>query len=260
MRVPLHIVEARRERLRELIRRDGFLPLADICRLLDISEATARRDLASIEAVGHITRTYGGALADYNSSFASLGERTKRARSAKSRIARAAVRHIPLSGTIFLDAGTTVLALARLLTRRKNHSITVVTNSLAVASVLGGAPGISLQLLGGIFLHRQATLFGDHAVAGLTGTQIDAAFLGAEAMNAEGIWNSHEEVVNLQRAVLKTASRAYFCIDATKLNRNTPHRVATWSEGHRLITDASGADLREAGIAIKDSHLINLAS
>jgi len=259
MRVSLHIVEARRERLRELIRHDGFLPLADICRRLDVSEATARRDLAAIEADGHITRTYGGALADYNSAFASLGERTKRARTAKSRIARAAVRHVPSDGTIFLDAGTTVLAIARLLTRRKTHSITVVTNSLAVASVLGGAPGIALHLLGGIFLHRQATLFGDHAVASLAGWKIDAAFLGAEAMNAEGIWNSHGEVVRLQRAVLQTADRAYFCIDATKLNRTTPHRVATWSEAGCLITDASQSQLREAGIAITDARLINPA-
>lgn len=260
MRVPLHIVEARRERLRELVRRDGFLPLADICRHFDISEATARRDLAAIEADGHITRTYGGALADYNSSFASLGERTKRARSAKSRIARAAIRLVPLSGAIFLDAGTTPLALARLLTRRKNHSITVVTNSLAVASVLGGAPGISLHLLGGIFLNRQATLFGDHAVAALADWKIDAAFLGAEAMNAEGIWNSHEEVVRLQRAVLQKAVRSYFCIDATKLNRSTPHCVARWDENFRLITDTSAAQLREAGISITDARLINPAS
>ena len=260
MRVSLHIVEARRERLRELVRRDGFLPLADICRHFEISEATARRDLAAIEANGHITRTYGGALADYNSSFASLGERTKRARTAKSRIARAAIKLVPLSGTIFLDAGTTTLALGRLLTRRKNHSITVVTNSLAVASVLGGAPGISLQLLGGIFLNRQATLFGDHAVAALTDCKIDAAFLGAEAMNAEGIWNSHEEVVRLQRAVLQKAARVYLCIDATKLNRSTPHCVARWDENVRLITDATAAQLREAGIEITDTHLINPAS
>lgn len=257
MRVPLHIVEARRERLRELIRRDGFLPLADICRHFEISEATARRDLAAIEADGHITRTYGGALADYNSSFASLGERTKRARSAKSRIARAAIRLVPLSGTIFLDAGTTTLALSRLLTRRKNHSITVVTNSLAIASVLGGAPGISLHLLGGVFLNRQATLFGDHAVAALNSWKIDVAFLGAEAMNTEGIWNSHEEVVRLQRAVLQNVSRAYFCIDASKLNRSTPHRVAQWNENFRLITDTTAAELRGAGITLPDSRLIN---
>jgi DeoR/GlpR family transcriptional regulator of sugar metabolism len=167
---------------------------------------------------------------------------------------------VPLSGTIFLDAGTTVLALARLLTRRKNHSIAVVTNSLAVASVLGGAPGIALHLLGGIFLHRQATLFGNHAASALADWKIDAAFLGAEAMNAEGIWNSHQEVVNLQRAVLKTATRAYFCIDATKLNRSTPFRVASWEEPHRLVTDTTAAQLREAGIVISDTRLINPAS
>ncbi|MFT3782129.1 MAG: DeoR/GlpR family DNA-binding transcription regulator [Nibricoccus sp.] len=257
MRVPLHIVEARRERLRELVRRDGFLPLADICRVFEISEATARRDLAAIEADGHITRTYGGALADYNSSFASLGERTKRARSAKSRIARAAIKLVPLSGTIFLDAGTTTLALARLLTRRKNHSITVVTNSLAVASVLGGAPGISLHLLGGIFLNRQATLFGDHAVSALSGWKIDAAFLGAEAINTEGVWNSHEEVVRLQRAVLEKAARTYLCIDATKLNRSTPHCVAHWEENFRLVSDSTDEQLRAAGIALPEGRLIN---
>lgn len=256
MRVPLHIVEARRERLRDMIRRDGFLPLADICRQLSISEATARRDLAVIEADGQITRTYGGALADYNTSFASLGERTKRARSAKSRIARAAARHVPATGTIFLDAGTTVLALARLLTRRKNHAITVVTNSLAVSAVLGGAPGISLHLLGGIFLHRQATLFGDHAVAALEGWTIDAAFLGAEAINSEGIWNSHEEVVRLQRAVLKKAKEAYFCIDASKLDRNTPHCVARWNESFRLVSDASAAQLRGSRITLDDARLM----
>lgn len=259
MRVPLHIVEARRERLRELIRRDGFLPLADICKHFEISEATARRDLAVIEADGHITRTYGGALADYNSSFASLGERTKRARSAKSRIARAAIKLVPSSGTVFLDAGTTTLALARLLTRRKNHAITVVTNSLAVASVLGGAPGISLQLLGGIFLNRQATLFGDHAVSALSSWSIDAAFLGAEAMNAEGIWNSHEEVVRLQRAVLEKADRSFFCLDATKLNRSTPHRVASWEENFLLISDTTAGQLETARIALPAHRLINPA-
>src|SRR5580704_16572414 len=145
MRVPIHIVEERRVRLRTLIRRDGFLPLADICGRLAISEATARRDLVAIEADGHITRTYGGALADYNVSFASLGERAQRARSAKSRIARAAARHVPAHGTIFLDAGTTVLALARVLARRRNQALTVVTNSLAIAAMLGGAPGVTLH-------------------------------------------------------------------------------------------------------------------
>ena len=254
MRVPLHIVEARRERLRALIRQDGFLPVADICRALKISEATARRDLVAIEESGHITRTYGGALADYNTAFASLGERAKRARSAKSLIARAAFARVPTSGTIFLDAGTTILALARLLARRRAQQLTVVTNSLPVASVLGGAPGVTLHLLGGVFLHRQSTLFGDLAVAALADWHFDAAFLGGEAMNTDGIFNSHEEVVRLQRAAAARAHETLFCLDASKLSKSTPHRVAPWTEVSRLVTDATPAELKSAGIVLKSKQ------
>lgn len=255
MRVPQHIVDARRERLRGLIRHDGFLPIADICRALEISEATARRDLSAIEAEGHITRTYGGALADYNASFASVGERAKRARSAKTLIARAAVRHAPLQGTIFLDAGTTVMAVARLLARRAHQELIVVTNSLAIASVLGGAPGVTLHLLGGVFLHRQATLFGDRAVAALRTWNFGAAFLGGEAMNQEGIWNSHPDVIRLQRTAMDCAQETLFCLDATKLGHLTPHRVASWTEVGRLVTDASAAQLQTAGVPLKRPHL-----
>lgn len=256
MRVPLHIVEQRRERLRGWIRQDGFLPLADICRRLEISAATARRDLAAIEADGHITRTYGGALADYNASFASLDERARRARSAKTNIARTAAARVPLRGTIFLDAGTTVLALARLLARREHQALTVVTNNLAVTAVLGGAPGITLHLLGGIFLDRQATLFGDRAVAALNDWRFDGAFFGGEGLDAEGLWNSHPEVVRLQRAALSHAAVVYFCLDASKVGHVTPHRIVTWSDRPHLISDASPARLRAAGISLPKSHLI----
>jgi DeoR/GlpR family transcriptional regulator of sugar metabolism len=257
MRVPLHIVENRRERLRALIRHDGFLPIADICRKLGISEATARRDLAAIEAGGHITRTYGGALADYNVSFASLGERAKRARSAKALIARAAIRHAPAAGAFFLDAGTTILAFARLLARRPRQRLTVVTNSLAIASVIGGAPGITLHLLGGVFLHRQASLLGDDDTGStLARWHFDAVFLGGEAMNREGIFNSHSELVHLQRAVVARAGEVFFCIDATKLGRATPHHVASWETIGHLITDAPPGQLAAAGITLRKTQYI----
>ena len=82
MRVPLHIVEHRRDRLRELIRTDGFLPVAELSRRLGVSPVTVRRDLATAAARGQITRTRGGALADYNISFASLGQREQWSRTA----------------------------------------------------------------------------------------------------------------------------------------------------------------------------------
>ncbi|HET7536779.1 MAG TPA: DeoR/GlpR family DNA-binding transcription regulator [Candidatus Didemnitutus sp.] len=259
MRVPRHIVERRREELRGLIRTDGFLPVAEICRRLRVSAATVRRDLASVAADGRISRTRGGALADYNVSFASLGERATHAGTAKDRIAVAAAKCLPARGTVFLDAGTTVQALARqLLYRTDLTGLTVVTNSLSVATMLGGTPGLELHVLGGTFLHRQALLLGADAVRALAAWKFDAAFLGGEGMDANGITNSHAEIAAFQQAVLRRTSRPYFCLDATKLGRTTPHSVGTWNHLGSLITDASPLRLASAGVKLRPSRLISV--
>ncbi len=257
MRVPRHLVDQRHERLRALIRTDGFLPVAEICRRLGVSVATARRDLAAVAANGHITRTRGGALADYNTTFASLGERSGRARTAKGRIAAAAAARIPQRGIVFLDAGTTVQAIARLLLRRGDLAgLTVVTNSLPVATLLGGARGLELHVLGGTFLHRQAVLLGADAVHSLRNWRFHAAFLGGEGMDAAGITNSHPDIAAFQQAVLQRSRAAYVCLDATKLGRVTPHRVAPWSQLGTLVTDATPDQLASAGIARPPARLI----
>ena len=251
MRVALHIVEARRESLRALIRTDGFLPIADICRRLKISPATARRDLAAVAAEGHITRTHGGALADYNSNFASHGERASHAITAKSRIAKAVVRRLPARGALFLDAGTTVQAIAReLVASGQSRNLTIVTNSLPVATVLGGAEGIELHVIGGTFLHRQAILLGSESVRALDGWVFDAAILGGEGMDAFGITNSHAEIAAFQTAVLRQARQSYFVLDASKLGLATPFRITSWAGSFHLVTDARAGDLTEAGIPL----------
>lgn len=258
MRVPQHLVDRRREELRRLIRRDGFLPVAEICRRLAVSEATARRDLVAVEADGHITRTYGGALADYNSSFASVEERAGRARPAKARIAERAVARIPRTGTIFLDAGTTIETVARALTHRRDLlRLVVVTNSLAAATVLGGAPGVELHVLGGMFLNRQAALMGARAIQALRGWSFDAAFLAGEGMDAAGISNSHEHIASFQQALLNHARQVCFCLDASKLGRATPHRVATWRQLSVLITDAPAAKMAAAGIKLPPAKYLH---
>ena len=257
MRVPQHIVDLRREELRSLIRRDGFLPVNEICRRLGVSEATARRDLVAVEANGHITRTYGGALADYNSAFASHDERSGRARPAKARIAERAAALIPRTGNIFLDAGTTIQALARALAAQPGpRALVVVTNSLAAASVLGGAPGVELHVVGGSFLSRQAALMGPRAIKALGGWVFDAAFLGGEGMDAAGISNSHESVADFQKTVLRHAKRVYFCLDASKLGKATPHRVAAWSQLSALISDTPPSRLVAHDIKLPPAKLL----
>jgi DeoR/GlpR family transcriptional regulator of sugar metabolism len=257
MRVPQHLVDKRRAELCTLIRRDGFLPVAEICRHLHVSGATARRDLIAVEANGDITRTYGGALADYNSAFASLDERSGLAQNAKARIAEKAASQIPRSGVIFLDAGTTIHAVARALIRRRDLvHLVVATNSLAAASVLAGIAGVELHVIGGMFLNRQAALMGTRAIRSLGGWSFDAAFLGAEGMDAAGLSNSHASIAAFQKAVLRHAKRKFFCLDASKLGRSTPHRVAPWQRLTTLVTDAAPKRLAEQGISLPAANLL----
>lgn len=257
MRVPLQIVNGRREELRAIVRRDGFMPISQICRRLRVSEATARRDLTAVAAGGHISRTWGGALADYNSHFASIDERSRRERTAKGRIAAVAAAMVPTSGTVFLDAGTTIVAVARALARRRGLEVlTVVTNSLPVASALGGIRGVALHVLGGQLLDRQAALFGPRAMRALREWRFDAAFFGGEVANAFGISNSIPDVAAFQRCVLGRTRSAYFCLDATKLGGATSHRVAGWGDFSALISDASAKHMAAAGVQGRATQLI----
>ena len=238
VRVPLHIVNARRQQLATWMQQHGHVSLQEICGQFGISEATARRDLAALAAGKQIVRTYGGALVEFNHRFASFRERQEKAKEAKAEIARKALRWIRPGSTIYLDAGTTIFAVAEALQRQPVEPLEVVTNSLPAAEILALAPNMRVHLLGGEFLVRQSVLFGEAARNALDFYQIDVAFMGAQAGNAEGLWNTQTDVVAFQRKLLESAGSAVFCLDESKLGKTAPVFLSDWSAIDALITDA----------------------
>ena len=254
MRVSLDLVRARRHSLARLLEEHRYLPIADLCERLGVSEATARRDLVALESEKRITRTYGGALGPldaYNQGFASFEERRRRAAAAKLRIARAARKLIRPGSTLFLDAGTTLFTLASLLRREPVGPLVCVTNSLPIAEALGGRPQLEVHLLGGFFLDRQSILLGPGACAAAERWNFDASFLGAEGVSKEGVWNSSPGVIDFQRAILRRSAVSYLCLDTLKVGHVTPHLLADWEQPWRLLTSAKAARLSAAGIPAK---------
>ncbi len=245
MRVPQHIVNRRRAELAAWMQQQGHVSLQAVCVRFEISEATARRDLAALEADQQIVRTYGGALSEYNQRFASFRDRLASAPEGKRSIAERARQRIRSGITIFLDAGTTLFAIAEAIAAAPPESLVVVTNNLPVAERLAGVPGLRLMLLGGELLARQSTLVGEAAIASLALYRIDLAFLGVEAANTEGLWNSQEEIAAFQRDVARRSAVTCYCADATKLGRAAPAFLAPWSQVAHFITDASAAALRK---------------
>ncbi len=245
LKVPLHIVEARRHRLADYLRHHAYAPLADVCGEFGVSAATARRDLAALAAQKRIVRTYGGALTEFAQRFPSFREREHEHARAKRRIAAAAREHLRPGTTCYLDSGTTIFALAGELRRRPVPGLRVVTNNLPVAELLSeGAPDVSVCLLGGELLARQAVLVGAVARKALRFHAIDQAFISAESADAAGVWNSQAEVSSLQQKVLEESAHSVLCLDASKLGGAAPAFLAPWGRFDLLITDASASRLR----------------
>jgi DeoR/GlpR family transcriptional regulator of sugar metabolism len=259
VKVPWHVVEARRERLAQLLAQHRYLPVKELCRRLGVSEATARRDLAALVEEKKVTRTFGGALAEFNERFPSFRERQGHASRGKGKIAKVARSFIEPNRTYFFDSGTTIFALAEAFRDSPVTPITVVTSNLPVGEMLAAIPGVRIFQLAGELLHRQSTLVGQAAQRSIEFWNFDVAFLSAEAMNAEGIWNSQAVIIEQQRVVLRRSTRSLFCIDGSKLNRIAPHFLVPWKQVELLLTDVPYEKLIKAGIDLVEDRYLGVA-
>ncbi len=208
-----------------------------------------RRDLAHLEENQLVTRTYGGALADFNLRFPSFRQRRNIASDAKRAIAARALQLLRPEMTVFFDNGTTVFALTEALRQSPIRPLTCVTGNLPVADLLSEVVWLDVHLLGGQVLQRQSVLLGDAACRSAEQWTFDLAFLSAEGMTREGLWNSELAVVALQRAVASHTRGKIALLDATKLGRTAPQFFTGWDSLTGLLTDATPTALESVGIA-----------
>lgn len=249
MKVATSIILARRKSLAELLENHHYLPLAEVCARLGISQATARRDLRVLVREKKITRTYGGALARFDATTASFADRRAVDHAIKARIAQKARRFIQPGATCFFDSGTTIFALAEALHREPIPGLRAVTNNLPVAEMLGRT-GAEVHLLGGRFLQRQSILLGPGARRAAKLWKFDLLFLGAEGFSRAGIWASETEVALFQKVLIAQAKRVIVCAHSAKLGRETGHFLTPWTAKFQLVTDASPARRARQGLPV----------
>ncbi|MDX2082184.1 MAG: DeoR/GlpR family DNA-binding transcription regulator [Terrimicrobiaceae bacterium] len=248
MRVPRHVVEERRQRLAGLLERHTYLPVSELCRILGVSEATARRDLSELERQNKIKRTHGGAFAEFNDRFPSFNQRQTRGSEAKQVIARLALEWIQPGGIYFLDSGTTIYCLAEAFRRNPRAGVRFVTSNLPAGEMLAAVPDVEVFQVAGQILSRQSVLLGEAACRSLEFWNFDTAFVSAEAANEKGIFNTQQAIVQQQLVAIRRSARTAFCLDSGKIGRSAPFPLVPWSDVDILITDASPARLEKAGV------------
>ena len=228
----------RLSRITDLIKSNQKVEIVGLAAVFGVSEMTIRRDLDFLAQIGHVKRTHGGAAIAEKMEFEfDFAARRSANQKAKKAIAKKAVELIKPGSKIILDTGTTTLELAYLL--KDFEDLTVITPSLAVASVLQFSAGIQTVLLGGILRKGRPDLTGVVTEKVLDMFMVDIAFQGADGIGLNGeLFNSDMRIAKVDQKMRRRAKKTYILSDSSKIGQTDLASNGMLSEAEALITDS----------------------
>ena len=235
----------------------GVSSIEELVAITQSSPATVRRDLVKLETGGVIERTHGGArLAESSNLEVAFGLRESENLEGKRAIGRAAHALLKPGSTVLMDAGTTVLQLAKAI-RLEPMPLTIITNGLALAQELVNVPGIEVILLGGKLHGDNLSSVGTYTEKLLEEFWCDQLFLGATAISQENnLATLDAGEASINRKMLERTKHSILLADSSKFGHNAPYRVTNLIDITQVITDAGLAagwsrHLRHLGVQFK---------
>jgi DeoR family transcriptional regulator of aga operon len=232
------MLNERHSEILALLLSKGQTSVQEITQSLGASLATVRRDLIELENIGRIQRQHGSArIAAVARKEVAFSARERNNLSAKRTIAVCAAAYLKPNEAIFLDAGTTVLQLARHI-RSADIELRVFTNGLAVAHELAHVPKIDLTLIGGKIRHENLSTIGPLANAMLQDLWFDQLFLGTTAIDHDCNLTSLDVEEAAANALMIQRSRSVTVMaDSSKFNDRSTHLVSQMAAGQTLISE-----------------------
>ena len=233
------LARERQSYILERVRRHGAVKVSELTRELSVSDMTVRRDLDLLARQGFVDKVHGGATSPTLTSTDEPGFETKssRERAEKDAIARLAAEMVRPGSAVGLSAGTTTWTLAHRLL--EVPGITVVTNSVQIATVFWSAPDPdrTVVLTGGVRTPSDA-LVGPLAVAALRSLNLDIVFLGVHGMDQRtGFTSPNLLEAETSRALARSARRLAVVTDHTKWNIVGISTIAALNEADVVVTD-----------------------
>jgi len=229
----------RREKIFELIREDGQAKVTDLSRIFKVTEVTIRQDLERLEKEGLIIKEHGGAyLKNIDMNVRNLQLQKQENMSQKMAIARKALEYIHNGDTIILDSGTTTTEIAKIISGYNN--LTVITNALNIALILGAQAGINVIVTGGEFKAPTLSLTGQKAADFFQNLHVDRLFLATAGIALKtGLTYPGISDICVKRAMIESADETFLVADSTKIGKNSFASLGALSLIHCLITDSS---------------------
>lgn len=234
-------IDIRRQAILEQLNREGIVQVADLSQRLGTTPATIRNDLDTLAAEGQLDRIQGGAVRKvkpaegWTNPVAPVGQ-------GRRAIAEAVLSYIKDGDTLFVNSGMTTMAVAEVLSLRKN--LNIVTNSLAVANYLAHQADMRLILLGGELNANYGFTYGGDALEQLNRYQPQWSILSVDGVHPEhGITTYHADEAMIDRTMISRAQKTIIVADHRKIGRVGFSHICGVGENQLLITDSGCEEL-----------------
>ncbi|NDL67321.1 DeoR/GlpR transcriptional regulator [Clostridiales bacterium F-3ap] len=228
------VPDLRKQELLKQITQSDVAYIKDLSEELGISLSTIRRDLRALEEDGEIVVMRGGAVRIKNGDYDEPVARKRLINSeAKEIIAKKAAALVEDGDCIYVDSGTTTVAMLKYLPGR---NITIVSSSTQLMENMP-IKGATCILLGGEVRDDLESVYGTLTEKMIMSMHFDKAFIGANGYIEDGAIYTYDFREARKKEIVKDYSKTtYVLMDTSKKNKYAFSKVFELSEGI-LITE-----------------------
>ena len=228
----------RQEEMALYVQKKGAASVHDLCERFQISDATARRDIDQLAQQGRIEKVHGGArsllagVSSWVKEDEELSVRMQWASAEKQCIAAYAAALIEPFDLVFLDSGSSTLALAEVLQEQRAQ---YVTNSIPAAEILSQR-GFSVFLSGGVYKAATKALTGAQGWESIQNFQFTKGFFGTNGIDrAAGMTTPEWQEAFIKQRCAKQSAQVYVLADRSKFDVRSNVRFIHFEEA-QIIT------------------------
>ncbi|MEY8583992.1 DeoR/GlpR family DNA-binding transcription regulator [Ligilactobacillus animalis] len=235
------LAEERQQHILQMLKENNVVKLQEIREQTNCSESSARRDLQLLEEKGLLVRVHGGAKIKHSlQRELDMSGKASKNTAQKEAIAKAAAKLVEAEDVIYLDAGTTTLAMISYLNKPE---LTVVTNGVMHASLLADQ-NVRTILIGGELKNTTKAIIGVKAVSSLTQFRFNKAFLGINGIHPRyGFTTPDPDEAAVKTTALEQSEECFVLADPSKFDNVSFVKVAELSQA-TIITSSLSQPVR----------------
>lgn len=234
------MTKERRDAIRAMLQNQAYVGYDELsARFPEVSEMTLRRDIELFEREGEAVKVRGGARSTKfitSSTDDSMSARMNENMASKEKIAREGSTFLEVGRSIFLDSGSTVQQIARVVP--KERFTFTVTNPALALELVKNAPQCAVNIVGGRLDRDYQSVSGLQAMRFLADINIDIAILSPSGLSVRsGFTGGNYAECELKRYVADKAATVVMLMDSSKIERSLPYTFCSFDRVDVLITD-----------------------